>query len=96
MARGEMLTVFSYDVVEDKRRRKIAHLLEGSATRVQKSVFETRLTKARAEALAQRVSALLGNADSLRVYVLGADGEMRSRVFGNGAPFESDEGFWLF
>ena len=96
MARGEMLTVFSYDVVEDKHRRKIAHVLESAATRVQKSVFETRMTKAHAEALSQRLAAMLGNADSLRVYVLGADGETRSRVFGNGAPFESDEGFWLF
>ena len=96
MARGEMLTVFSYDVVEDKRRRKVAHLLEGSATRVQKSVFETRMTRDQAQALSQRVAGLLGNADSLRVYVIGADGEARSRVFGNGAPFESDEGFWLF
>ena len=91
-----MLTVFSYDVVEDKRRRKIAHLLEEAATRVQKSVFETRMTRARAEALSQHVASLLGDTDSLRVYVMGADGEARSRVFGNGAPFESDEGFWLY
>lgn len=96
MARGEMLTVFSYDVVENKRRRKIAHLLEGAATRVQKSVFETRMTKAQADALAQRLASLLGDEDSLRLYVLGADGETRSRVFGNGAPFETDEGYWLF
>lgn len=91
-----MLTVFSYDVVQDKRRRKIAHLLEEAATRVQKSVFETRMTKARAEALSQHLASLLGDEDSLRVYVLGADGETRSRVYGNGAPFESDEGFWLY
>ena len=40
MARGEMLTVFSYDVSKNKRRRKIARLLEDAATRVQYSVFE--------------------------------------------------------
>jgi CRISPR-associated protein Cas2 len=91
-----MLTVFSYDVAEDRRRRKVARVLEDAATRVQKSVFETRMTKARAEAVAQRVAALLGETDSLRVYVLGADGETRSRVYGNAAPFESDEGYWLF
>ena len=96
MSRGIMLTVFSYDVVEGRRRRKIAHLLEDRATRVQKSVFETRMTRAEAEALAQRLASHLGEADSLRLYVLGADGEARSRVFGAGAPFESDEGFWLF
>lgn len=96
MARGEMLTVFTYDVSENKRRRKIAKLLEDAATRVQYSVFETRMTHQRAEVVAQRVSSLLGDGDSLRVYAIGADGERRSRVYGDGSPFESDEGYWLF
>lgn len=96
MARGEMLTVFSYDVSADKRRRKIARLLEDAATRVQYSVFETRMTRARAEALSQRLASLLGEGDSLRVYVISKDGERRSRVYGDGAPFESDDGYWLF
>jgi CRISPR-associated protein Cas2 len=91
-----MLTVFSYDVSQDKRRRKIARLLEGAATRVQYSVFETRMTEVRAAALSQRLAAHLGQGDSLRLYVIGHDGERRSRVFGDGAPFESDEGYWLF
>ncbi|NOX73467.1 MAG: CRISPR-associated endonuclease Cas2 [Alphaproteobacteria bacterium] len=95
MARGEMLTVFSYDVSQDKRRRKIAHLLEDNATRVQYSVFEVRISRQKTEALCQRLAAHLGEGDSLRVYVIGHDGERRSRVFGDGAPFESDAGYWL-
>jgi len=91
-----MLTVFSYDVSQDKRRRKIAKLLENAATRVQYSVFETRMTQSKAEILSQRLAALLGDGDSLRVYVVGSDGERRSRVFGDGAAFESREGYWLF
>lgn len=96
MARGEMLTVFSYDVSSDKRRRKVARLLEDVATQVQKSVFETRMTEARASAIAQRLAALLGEGDSLRVYVIGHDGERRTRVYGDAAPIESNEGYWLF
>ncbi|OIQ35230.1 MAG: CRISPR-associated endonuclease Cas2 [Roseobacter sp. MedPE-SWchi] len=96
MARGEMLSVFSYDVSSNKRRRKIARLLENAATRVQYSVFETRMSRQKAEALCQRLAAHLGEGDSLRLYVIGHDGERRSRVFGDGAPFESDEGYWLF
>ena len=95
MARGEMLTVLSYDVSKDKNRRKIARLLEDNATRVQYSVFETRMTRQKAETIAQRLAAHLGGGDSLRVYVIGHDGERRSRVYGDGAPFESDEGYWL-
>ena len=95
MARGEMLTVFSYDVSENRRRRKIARLLEDAATRVQYSVFEVRMTRRQAEALAQRLAAHLGEGDSLRVYVIGHDGERRSRVYGDATPFESAEGYWL-
>lgn len=95
MARGEMLTVFSYDISKNKNRRKVAHLLEDNATRVQYSVFETRMTRQKAEAIAQRLAAWLGEGDSLRVYVIGHDGERRSRVYGDGAPFESSEGYWL-
>ena len=96
MARGEMLTVFTYDVGLDRRRRRIARLLEDAATRVQDSVFEARLTKAKAEALSQRIAAELGQGDSLRVYVLSSDGEARSRVFGDGPPLEADADYWLF
>tara|TARA_R110001583_G_scaffold131546_1_gene283302 strand:+ start:4501 stop:4869 length:369 start_codon:yes stop_codon:yes gene_type:complete len=95
MARGEMLTVFSYDVSDNKRRRKIARLLEDAATRVQYSVFEVAMGKADANSLGQRIAALLGEGDSLRVYVIGADGRARSRVYGDAAPFESEEGYWL-
>lgn len=96
MSRGEMLTVFCYDVRKDKPRRKIAALLEEAATRVQYSVFETRMTKTKADIISQRVAALLGEGDSLRVYVIGKNGEARSRVYGDGPPFENDEGYWLF
>lgn len=96
MARGEMLTVFTYDIVENKRRRKVAKLLEDCASRVQLSVFETRMTEAKANAVAQRIAVMMGESDSLRVYVIGADGERRSRVFGNSTPFETEEGYWLF
>lgn len=95
MARGEMLTVFSYDVSKDKNRRKIARLLEDNATRVQYSVFEVRMSRQKADAIAQRLAAWLEDGDSLRIYVIGHDGERRSRVYGDGPAFESTEGYWL-
>lgn len=95
MARGEMLTVFSYDVSSDRRRRRVARLLEDEATRVQQSVFEARMTRAKAAAISQRVAAELGDGDSLRVYSIGADGFRRSRVYGAGAPFEPEQGGWI-
>ena len=70
-------------------------MLEAEATRVQYSVFEVRMTRARAESLGQRLAALLDEGDSLRVYTIGVNGERRSRVYGDGAPFESPDGYWV-
>lgn len=95
MSRGEMLYVFSYDVSEDRRRRRIAKRLEETATRVQLSVFETTLTRTQAEALGQRLAAMLGDGDSLRVYAIGHDSRRRSRIYGDGAPMETDQGYWV-
>lgn len=96
MPRGEMVTVFSYDITSNSNRRKAARILEDSASRVQKSVFETRMTEARAAAVSQRVAALLEPGDSLRVYVIGNAGERRTRVYGDAIPIEPDGGYWLF
>ncbi|SFR47864.1 CRISPR-associated endonuclease Cas2 [Litoreibacter janthinus] len=95
MARGEMLTVFTYDVSRDKKRRRVAKILEDAASRVQYSVFETRMTRQQAAAVAQRVAAELDPGDSLRVYAVGANGLERSRVYGDGMPFETTEGYWI-
>jgi len=82
-------------VSENRRRRRVARLLEDAATRVQYSVFEVRMSASRAAAIGQRVAAMLGPGDSLRVYAVGADGLERSRVYGDGAPFEPEDGYWL-
>lgn len=95
MARGDMLTVFSYDVSENRRRRKVAAILEDAATRVQYSVFESRMSKSKTDAVSRQIISLLGEGDSLRVYVVGQSGETRSRVFGDSPAFESKEGYWL-
>lgn len=95
MARGEMLVVMSYDVGASRARRKLAALLEAELTRVQKSVFEGRLTAARTEALRRRAAALLEPGDSLRVYSVGADGLRRSAVEGTGAPLQEAADFWV-
>ena len=95
MARGEMLVVFTYDITKAKRRRKMAMLLEDVATRVQKSVFEARLNRAKADAICKRATNFLDSGDSLRVYCIGADGIRRSRLIGDGPPFEPEGDYWL-
>ena len=95
MAAREMMMVFSYDVSDNKRRRRVAKLLEEEMSRVQKSVFEARMSRAAADRLARRVSAAIGPGDSLRVYAVGDAGLARSATYGASAPFETPEGYWL-
>ena len=93
MAR-EHLFVFCYDVTSNRARRRMADLLEDKGTRVQKSVFEVRTTRLRAE----RLLALLGRereaGDSVRMYCLTEEGRARSRASG-GAPIPERQEFWL-
>lgn len=93
--RDEMLTVFCYDISDDRRRRRISSILEDKMTRVQYSVFEARLNTRTAKTLSKRIEKLLESGDSLRVYVVGANGEKRSATFGDTPPFETKEGYWL-
>ena len=96
MAKGDMLTVFCYDVSNDSNRRRVAKHLEDHATRVQYSVFEARMSASRAAAISQKIAAWLQTSDSLRVYTIGANGEQRTRVYGDGPPIETKEGYFLF
>lgn len=95
MPRSDMLMVFTYDVSVSRNRRRVSRVLEDHATRVQYSVFEAWMSEARAAAVAQRAADCLGDGDSLRVYAIGNDGRRRSRVYGDGAALESQQGYWL-
>ncbi|MFP5516981.1 MAG: CRISPR-associated endonuclease Cas2 [Alphaproteobacteria bacterium] len=94
MARDEMLTVFCYDVADDRARRRIAAVLEERAARVQRSVFEARLDARATRRLAERAARHLSAGDSLRVYAVGAAGRRRSLAFGP-PPLAEDQDFWL-
>ncbi len=94
MAETAMLTVFCYDVADDRDRRRVARVLEDRAVRVQDSVFEARLTERQAAALFEAVARELGAGDSLRAYAITAQGLRRSRATG-GAPLPEDRDFFL-
>ena len=94
MARTEMLMVFSYDIADDRRRRRVARILEETMVRVQESVFECRLSAAATDRMLKRLEPELGPDDNLRVYAVGADSLPRCRQIG-GAPFAEDIDFWL-
>jgi CRISPR-associated protein Cas2 len=64
-----LLYVVTYDISCDKRRKKVADLLEGYGRRVQYSVFECVLTAAKYKELRQRLRKRIKDGeDSVRFY----------------------------
>ncbi|MFQ3613698.1 MAG: CRISPR-associated endonuclease Cas2 [Cyanobacteriota bacterium] len=85
-----MLWLVCYDVVDDKRRQKLAKRLEQYCQRVQYSVFECPLQTADLESKLERLWLPLLNLeeDSLRAYPLDATAKERTKVFGGPPPYE--------
>ncbi|WP_417794010.1 CRISPR-associated endonuclease Cas2 [Terasakiella pusilla] len=95
MSRSQFLRIISYDISCNKRRRRIATILEDRATRVQYSVFETRMSERALERLVEDLNEHLDEFDSLRVYTVGRSGERHCAVYGAGVPIETETGYWL-
>lgn len=80
-----------YDVSDDRERRRLDRLLCGFGFRVQKSVFECRLTRAGLTALLRGIEALKLETGSVRLYrVYGGAGQVRT--FGGVARAAPDAG----
>ncbi len=66
-----MFTVVAYDISDDRRRLRTANVLLDYGFRVQKSVFEARLTDAQLEALLSRLRGTVDlDEDAVRLYRL--------------------------
>ncbi|MGF1588851.1 MAG: CRISPR-associated endonuclease Cas2 [Pleurocapsa sp.] len=64
-----MFYVIVYDIPCDKRRKKVADLLEGYGKRVQYSVFECVLNKGQYQQLRNRLKKSINlEKDSIRIY----------------------------
>lgn len=77
--------VLAYDIVDDRRRQKIARLCEAVAERVQGSVFEGYFTEVELEKLLKQLKRVYKEQeDSLRVYYLCADCREKAAAHGRG------------
>jgi CRISPR-associated protein Cas2 len=81
--------VVSYDIRDDKRRRKIMKAVEDFGTRIQYSVFECQLLPSEFKKLKKRLQPYVRDAqDSVRFYFIGADDVPRIQVLGGGKVTE--------
>lgn len=80
-----LLYLVTYDIPCNKRRLKVAHLLEGYGRRVQFSVFECVLPALKYRELRERLQRHIKPEDSIRFYPLSAHTLGQVEVWG-GAP----------
>lgn len=85
-----MLYLITYDIAIDKRRTKLAKLLEGHGQRVQYSVFECDLNTKQINQLNRRLKRLLrpDEGDNLRIYQLCSQCRSSISIIGNGPAVE--------
>ncbi len=86
--------VYCYEIMDDRIRTRFARYIEHHAVRVQKSVFEARLTETRANALFAELSRRIALGDALRMYALPPGAIAKSRSTG-GAPLPEEGDFWI-
>lgn len=78
-----------YDIVDDRRRTKVAKAMKSLGERVQRSVFEAYLTDKELAALIKRMEKLLDQeTDSLRIYALCSGCRQKVAMVGLGAVTE--------
>jgi CRISPR-associated protein Cas2 len=94
MASRAQLWVIAYDIADDRRRRRVATLLESRAARVQESLFEERMTKHAANRLFAELKALCGAGDSLRLYPI-TDTAVRDAHCHGGPAIAAACRYWL-
>jgi CRISPR-associated protein Cas2 len=77
--------VITYDIVDDRRRLKLAKYLESVGDRVQASVFEAYLTPVELDKMLKKAGKILdAEEDGLRVYFLCSACRGKVRTVGRG------------
>ena len=88
------LRLIIYDVSDNRRRRKLAAILEEVAARVQESAFEARLTTTQLARLRRKLAPHVTEDDSLRIYSVPDTALPHCHV--TGGPLIADGArFWL-
>ncbi|SMH58438.1 MULTISPECIES: CRISPR-associated endonuclease Cas2 [Cyanophyceae] len=80
-----MFYLVAYDISDDKRRKKIADLMEGYGVRVQYSVFECHLSPKKYKELKKRLSRYYkeDQGDSLRFYPISSHTLSQVEIWGS-------------
>lgn len=78
-----------YDIIDNKRRLKLAKYLNGYGFRVQKSSFEAKLTKSQYNQMINGIGKYATNEDSIRIYKIIGKGQVT--VLGKDYKIDDEE-----
>ncbi len=78
-----------YDIMDNKRRLKLAKYLNGYGFRVQKSSFEAKLTKSKYNQMINGIGKYATNEDSIRIYKIIGKGQVT--VLGKDYKIDDEE-----
>lgn len=78
-----------YDIVDNKKRLKLAKLLAGYGFRIQKSAFEAVITKKKYQELLKLLPAYVSSEDSIKVYKIVGKGQVVS--FGKTTEMDDED-----
>jgi CRISPR-associated protein Cas2 len=91
-----MLYIVTYDIVNDRRRVRLAKALKNFGNRVQYSVFECLMGTKELEKLRKRTTALIDfEEDSVRIYSMCSECEGKIDIIGTGARTEDPDVYVL-
>lgn len=85
----KVFVLIIYDIVDNKRRLKLAKLLQGYGFRIQKSAFEATISKKKYHELIERLPAYAAKTDSIKVYKIIGKGQVTS--FGMSMDVQSED-----
>ncbi|MBR2528864.1 MAG: CRISPR-associated endonuclease Cas2 [Blautia sp.] len=74
--RDKVFVLVIYDIISNKKRVKLAKMLEGYGFRIQKSAFEAVITKSKYKKLLAEIAPYGTNEDSIRIYRIIGEGQV--------------------
>ncbi|NJN05072.1 MAG: CRISPR-associated endonuclease Cas2 [Leptolyngbyaceae cyanobacterium SL_1_1] len=91
-----MLTLVVYDIADNRRRTKLAKLLEGYGRRVQESVFECFLSLEEMKGLHEKVMRRIqADEDNVRFYWIPPGAVAKSLAIGSEPPAPPQQAYFL-
>ncbi len=85
----KVFVLIIYDIVDNKRRTKLAKYLQGFGFRVQKSAFEAVIPKKKYQKLLQGIPNFVGSMDSVKVYKIIGSGQVTA--FGKNMDLQEED-----